>query len=252
MNLRRAHLMSMFVLFVAIPTAQAQDSNGLGLPPTGSTIINFSATETRTVPQDLLVASLRIEIDDKNDPVAIQNKINEAMAKALELAKKESSFKISTGAYSVYKYDQQVNVKKNGETETISTWRGSQTIDIESKDATKLLEATGKIQGMGFAMNNLAYTLSPEAQEKTRDELLVLALKKLKDKANIVAKTLGKSQVELVDVNVDTGGPVMPMYKTMMARADMAMASAPEMAPANAEAGETSVSLTVSSRALIK
>lgn len=232
--------------------ASAQDS-GLALPPEGTTIINFSATEKRTMPQDLLIASLRIDVDDKTSPATVQKKINEAMTKALTLAKKESEFKVSTGAYSVYKYEQQVIVnQKTGEVKQEPTWRGSQTIDIESKDSTKLLDTVGKIQEMGFAMNNLAYTLSPEVVEKVRDELMVAALKKLNAKADIVAKTLGKSKAELVDVNVDTGGPIMPMYKTMMARGEMAMDAAAPMAPPVASAGETDVSLTVSARALIK
>ncbi len=251
MSLRLLALSLLAIGFTA-QHAMAGD-NGLNLPPEGTTIINLSATEKRTLPQDLLVASLRIEVDDKKDAGVVQKKINEAMTKALELAKKESEFKVSTGAYSVYKYDNHVVVNKTtGETKVESVWRGSQTIEIESKESTKLLDVVGKIQGLGFAMNNLAYTLSPEVMEKTRDELLVSALKKLTAKAEIVAKTLGKSKADLVDVNVDTGGPVMPMYKNMMARAEVAMdAGAPMPAPV-AEAGESDVSLTVSARALIK
>lgn len=242
----------MLILPVMTLPVAAQDS-GLNLPPEGTTIINLSATEKRTMPQDLLIASLRIEIDDRNDAAAVQTKINEAMTKALDLAKKEKSFKVSTGAYSVYKYDENVIVnQKTGEHETRSTWRGSQTIDIESKEAAKLLDVVGKIQGMGFAMNNLAYTLSPDVAEKARDELMVAALKKLSAKAELIAKTLGKSKADLVDVNVDAGGPVVPMYKTMMARAEMAGAPADAMAAPVADAGETDVSLTVSARALIK
>lgn len=251
-SIRSLLALSMLTLPLVTNAAMAQDS-GLNLPPEGTTIINLSATEKRTMPQDLLIASLRIEIDDANDPAAVQKKINEAMTKALDLAKKEKSFKVSTGAYSVYKYDESVIVdKKTGETGIRSTWRGSQTIDIESKDSTKLLDAVGKIQGMGFAMNNLAYTLSPDVAEGVRDELMVAALKKLSAKAELIAKTLGKSKADLVDVNVDTGGPIMPMYKTMSARAEMAPMAADAMAAPVADAGETDVSLTVSARALIK
>ncbi len=232
--------------------AHAQDGNGLNLPPSGTTIINLSATEKRTLPQDLLVASLRIEAEDKTDPAVVQKKINDAMTKALDLAKKESAFKISTGSYSVYKNEYHVVVNKTtGAHEQRSKWQGSQSIEIQSKDSTKLLEVVGKIQAMGFAMNNLAYTLSPELMEKTRDELLVNALKKLVAKADIVAKTLGKSKADLVNVNVDSGGPIMPMYKNMMARAEVAMMADAMPAPV-AEAGETDVQLTVSARALIK
>lgn len=252
MSLRSVLALGFLTLPLLSTSAQAQNSDGLALPPEGSTIINFSASERRTMPQDLLMASLRIEVDDKNDPTAVQKKINEAMKKALDVTKGESAFKVSTGAYSVYKYDNPIIVnRQTGEQKLEPVWRGSQTIDIESKNSAKLLEAVGKIQNMGFAMNNLAYTLSQDVMEKTRDELMVEALKKLQAKAKIVAQTLGKSSVELVDVNVDTGGPVMPMYKTMMARGEMAMA-ADAAPPPVAEAGETDVTLTVSARALIK
>ncbi len=252
MSLRKFLALSMLTLPTLGSAAMAQDATGLALPPDGSTIINFSATERRTMPQDLLMASLRIEIDDKSDPVKVQKKINEAMTKALEMTKGVKDFKVSTGAYSVYKYDNPIIVNaQTGEQKSDPVWRGTQTIDIESKNAAKLLDVVGKIQGMGFAMNNLAYTLSQDVMEATRDELMVEALKKLQAKAAIVAKTLGKSKVELVDVNVDTGGPVVPMYKAMMGRAEGAMAMDAMAAPV-AQAGESDVSLTVSARALIK
>ena len=248
-SLRTLLAISMLSLPLAAP-AMAQD-NGLALPPEGTTIINFSATENRDVSQDLLMASLRMELDE-GTPVEIQKKINEAMKKALDVAKKESAFKVSTGAYSVYKYEKPIEVDpKTGVQKTEAIWRGSQEITIESKDSTKLLDTVGKIQELGFAMNNLAYTISPEVADKVRDELMVEALKKLVAKADIVAKTLGKSKAELVDVNVDAGGPVMPMYKTMMARGE-AMAMDAGMPAPVAEAGETDLSLTVSARALIK
>ena len=248
-SLRTLLTLSLLILPLAAAPAMAQD--GLNLPPEGTTIVNFSSTEKRTVPQDLLMASLRIEVDE-GDAKTIQTKINEAMKKALELAKKESAFKVSTGAYSVYKYDKPIVINaKTGEQKTEPVWRGSQEINIESKDSTKLLDTVGKIQELGFAMNNLAYTVSPEVADKVRDELMVEALKKLSAKAEVVAKALGKSKAELVDVNVDSGGPVMPMYKTMMARGE-AMAMDAAMPAPVAEAGETDLSLTVSARALIK
>jgi len=234
-----------------LPTVARADDNGLNLPPAGETIINFSATETRTVPQDLLMASLRIEVEDAT-PVEIQKKINDAMTKALELAKKEPELKVSTDAYMVNKYQEPVETdSKTGQQKYKNVWKGSQSINIESKNSAKLLDVTGKIQGMGFAMNNLSYTVAPDTVEKVRDDLLVAALKKLQNKAQVVAKTLGKNNVDLADVNVDTGGPVMPMYKGVMMRAEAMSADAAMPAPV-AAAGETDISLTVSARALIK
>lgn len=254
MTLHRTLLSLSLICAALLPSGTTfADEDGLNLPPEGTTIINLSATEKRTLPQDLLIASLRIEAEDKSSPTTVQKKINEAMTKALDLAKKEGAFKVSTGAYSVYKNEYVIVTNpKTGEQRTEKKWMGSQSIEIQSKDSTKLLEAVGKIQEMGFAMNNLAYTLSPELMDKTRDELLTAALKKLISKAEIVAKTLGKSKADLVDVNVDTGGPDVPMYKNMMARAEVAMVADAAMPAPVAEAGESDVQLSVSARALIK
>lgn len=230
--------------------AKAED-NALALPPTGHVLINLSATETRSLAQDQLMASLRIEKDDKT-PEAVQNAVNTAMTAALELAKKETTVKVSTGGYYVYKNDEPIIDPKTGNHngKFKSTWRASQTIDLVSKDAAKMLDLTGKIQGAGFVMNNLTYMLSPERAEAVRDEMMVLALKKLQAKAKIAADALGKSGYDLTDVNLDMGGAApSPMY-AVRSMAKMEMAA--DMAAPVADAGETSVSLTVSARALLK
>ena len=99
-------------------------------------------------------------------------------------------------------------------------------------------------------MSGLNYTLSPEKAEEVRDDLMVKALEKLKTKAALIAKTLGKSGYDLTDVNIDGSSPVMPMYKA--ARMEMAMSADAGMAAPVAEAGETDVSLSVSARVLLK
>jgi predicted secreted protein len=253
MTQRRIFMLVLTALCFIAPlnVAKAQNNNGLNLPPEGQTLINLSVTETRSVPQDLLIASLRIEIEDET-PMAIQKKINEAMTQALDLAKPNKDIKTSTGSYSVYKNEIPIRVNPTtGVQEYKTTWRGSQTITMESKKSDALLDLTGKIQGLGFAMNDLSYTISPATLENVRDELVVEALKKLQSRAGVIAKTLGKANYDLIDVNVDTGGQIMPMMKTMVARAEVAMDSAAMPAPV-AQAGESEVSLSVSARALIK
>jgi predicted secreted protein len=215
--------------------------DGLNLPPEGHTLLNLSASEQMTLPQDLLMASLRIEAKSA-DSSKVQNDINTAMEKALAMGKKVDGVKVSTGGYHVYEQYVDKNVK---------VWQGQQTIQLESKDSAALLKLAGEIQKAGFLMNGLNYTLSPEKAESVRDELMVKALKKLQDKAAMIAKALGKSGYDLTDVNVDGASPMpMPMYKT--ARMEMAMASDAGMAAPVAEAGETDVSLSVSARVLLK
>lgn len=238
------------ILMMLTGFAHAQDSDGLRLPPPGTTILNLSATETQKVPQDLLVASLRIEVDN-DDLSAVQSKINMAMQVALDLAKNEKEIKATTGAYSVWPYDIRPYEEQQKGGEAKNRWRGQQTIELQSLNSESLLKVVGQIQEKGFAMNNLSYTLSPEKYESVQDALLEKALQKLTTKAELAAKALKKSSVEMVDVNLSSSGPVYPM---MYARAEMAMdAGMAKSAPAPiAQAGESDVSLTVSARAILK
>lgn len=240
----------LFAAFLMLPVAaQAQEDVKLVKP--GETIISLNATEQMQIQQDVLQGSLRIEIDGKT-PKEVQDKINKAMAAALEAAKPVTTVKASTGQYYVYSYDP--NPQPPGQNQRDAkarlVWKGSQTIDLNSKDAAALLELAGKIQEAGFAMNGLNYTLSPEQQEAHKDTLMVAALSKLQKRAEIAAKALGKSGYDIVELNVDNAGPVMPMpvmYKS--ARMEMA---ADAMAAPVAQSGEQTVSLNVNARILLK
>lgn len=241
----------MLAVFTATP-ALADERSDLGLPPAGHTLVNLNATESKTLKQDLLVATLRMEVKDK-EAGTVQRKINDTMGKALAAAKKHDTLKIETGSYSLYEYHEPIIDPKNGEvTNHDKQWRGSQSITIKSTDSESVLKAAGELQDLGLVMSNLQYTLAPETMEKERDALLVSALKKLQDKAGVIAKALGKSGYDLADVNVDGGAP-MPVYYARAAKMEMAMAaSADAMPPPIAEAGESTVSLSVTARVLLK
>lgn len=227
-------------MFVTAP-AQAQD---IQLLPEGQTLVSLSVTERMQVPQDTLHASLRIEDEDK-DAKSLQNRINTLMDKAVKHAKSVRDVKTSTGYYSVYQYN-----ASNSNREDMK-WRGSQTIDLEGKNAESLLELAGDIQEMGFAMNNLHYSLSTEKADDVRDSMMEAALTRAKTKANRAAKALGKSDVDIAMVNVDAeSGFVQPVR--MKARGMMAMAESADMAAPTAEAGESEVTLTVTVHAVAK
>lgn len=239
------------LVFTSMPVS-AQESDGLKLPPPGTTVLNLSATETQKVPQDLLVGSLRIQVDG-DDLAEVQGKVNMAMQDGLALARKEADVKVTTGGYSVYPYDPTPR-KPDGQPDPDKLperWRAQQTIELQSLKPDVLLKLVGELQGKGFAMNNLGYTLSPEKYESVQDDLLVKALAKLEGKAALAAKSLKKENYEMLDVHLNSGGPV---YPAMYARAEMAMDAgmAKSMPAPVVAAGETDVSLNVSARVLLK
>lgn len=226
-------------MLVSAP-ANAQDFQ---LLPEGQTLVSLSVTERMQVPQDTLRASLRIESEDTNAK-ALQNRINTAMDKAVKEAKSVSAVKTSTGHYSVYQYNTSQGSREN------MKWRGSQTIDLEGKDAEALLTLAGEIQDMGFAMNNLSYSLSTEKADEVRDSMMETALTRAQEKASRAAKALGKTSTDIAMVNVDAEtGFAQPVM--MMKARGMAMESDAMAAP-TAEAGESEVTLTVTVHAVVK
>lgn len=210
--------------------------------PDGQVILNISATERIEVEQDLLVATLSY-VALNHDPRALQNEINTVMAAALKKAKKVESVKVNTGAYQVYEqHDQRTKEKK---------WRGNQSLTLKSKNADDLLELTGKLQEMKLTMNGLSYMLAPETAIKIQDNLMEAALKQLQTRANRAAKALGKSTAELREVNTQgTSGGHRP--RKTYARGMAMMESDMAMTAPVAASGETTITLTVSARALLK
>ncbi len=249
-------LISAMTLVILISQAHAQEGSksALDLPP-GQTLVNLSASERVEVQQDLLVASLQYQAENKNARI-LQNDINTLMKKVVDKAKTYKDVKISTQQYYVYPYEPlPAPVPMDGRLQKKiekpeKTWRGSQGLMLESKNADDLLELTGMLQDMGLTMSGLSYTVSTELMETTHDALMEKALMKLKTKAGRAARALGKSQTELIEVNIDSGGyypQPMPMMKTMAMGTTMEAMAAPVAEPESSD-----INLTVSARALLK
>ena len=238
MKLLTTPVLALCVAIFALPVS-AQDIN---LLPEGQTLITLSVTERVSVEQDTLIATLRIERQNRNAQT-LQREINAAMEEALNESESVTSVKVSTGYYSVY----QINTAPQGGRPD-QVWQGSQSITLEGKDAQSLLELAGEIQGMGFVMNNLSYTLSTERADEVRDGLMESAISRARANAERAAAAMGKTEVDIATLDIDAAlGYSQPV---MMARG-MAMDSMEKASPV-AEAGESEVSLTVRIQAVAK
>ena len=238
MKLLTTPVLALCVAIFALPVS-AQDIN---LLPEGQTLITLSVTERVSVEQDTLIATLRIERQNRNAQT-LQREINAAMEEALNESESVTSVKVSTGYYSVY----QTNTAPQGGRPD-QVWQGSQSITLEGKDAQSLLELAGEIQDMGFVMNNLTYTLSTERADEVRDGLMESAISRARANAERAAAAMGKTEVDIATLDIDAAlGYSQPV---MMARG-MAMDSMEKASPVG-EAGESEVSLTVRIQAVAK
>ncbi len=240
--------------FVLPAPAQAQDRGDNTFPQVApdQTLITLSATENTKLKQDTLTASLKYELEG-GSANEIQDKINKAMAQAVELARGINGATVSTGSYYVYMYDRAdtVDPRTGQPMSSKKMWRGSQSLSIEGKDATAILQSVGKIQELGLTMDGLNYNLSPEAADSVRDDLMTKALAKIRTRADIAAKALGKSSAEIQQVTIDGAYQPSPSPRMYM-KAEMAMAADAGVAAPVAEAGESDISLTVTARVLLK
>jgi len=242
----RALLLSTMAAATLLPfsAAKADQEDPILTLPDGQVILNINATVSEEVEQDLLVATLQYSAEN-TDATKLQNEINEAMQKALARAKKEDKeiVKINTGSYNVYeRTDSRTKEKK---------WYGQQTITFKSKDSEKVLKLTGDLQSMGLKMTGLNYTLDPKTAVKIQDDLMEVAIKELTTRANRVAKALGKSSAEIRELNTQSNS-YAKQPRSYARGAEMQMMSADSMAAPVAEAGEDTISMTVSGRAIIK
>jgi len=208
--------------------------------PAGQVLINISATVSEEVKQDLLVATLQYNAENR-EASKVQNEINTAMKKALDLAQKQSDIKVTTGSYNVYER----RVPKTDE----KVWYGQQTITIKSKKSDVILDVAGKMQDLGLKMNGLNYMVDPKDSVAIKDVLMEKALQELSARANRAAKALGKSGSDIREVNIQSSGSPRPYAVRSYAKMEMASDS---MAAPVAAAGESTISMTVSGRAILK
>jgi uncharacterized protein YggE len=227
-------------------SALAQDT---APPPKSETTLLFSVTEQVEVEQDILVASLRFEKEAKTSK-EVQKTINEKMTSALEHIKKIPSLKVETGQYYVspqYRYATTQDTSQ----QILDKWQGSQTLTIQSDAPEDVLQASASLQEMGFAMNHLGYQLSPKKYEEARDGLMEKTLISLTTRAKRIGKTLDKPTVDLVEVTISDSYPNPPPHYALGASAMISKSSDSVPTP-SAEAGETTVSLTVNAKAVIR
>jgi predicted secreted protein len=228
------------------PVLQAQNQLSLGELQAGQLALNLSVTEQQQVEQDTLNAYLVFGVQGR-DKTALQNEVNAAMSKALDLLRAYPAINARTSHYQVYV------VQSGRPTRTDVSdpvFRAQQGVNLEGTDSATLLDLTGQLQEAGFALNGLHYSLSADAHERVAGELLAVALTKLQVRADGAAITLGKKRADLVEVSMD-GSPNFMQMRQRGGMETMAMAADAAFSAPVAEPGETTISVSVSARAVL-
>ncbi len=220
----------LFAMVLAILAAfPATAEEGRDIPP-GVTVVHMSEQELRQVEPDMLRATLRIE-ESGYSAADIQARINHAMQRAVDAAKKHEDVMVKTGSYHVYQDHRS------------DQWNGQQTLILESKVAPVVLKLAGDFQkNYGFVTSGLNYFISPQLQAELHDEMTMAALGRIQARAEQIAETLKMKDVHIAEVDLSGGGGSNYSPPRMM-RAEMAaMDSA---AKPVAERGEETMTVSI-------
>lgn len=236
--------LAFIVLAVTSAGALAQNEFSLGTRQPGQILLNISATEQRDVDQDTLNASLQYSAQGR-DRTALQDEVNTAMRKALDILEEASDVEYFTTQYQVYVIDAGRPSRSDVEN---PVWRAQQEVALTSLDSDALLEVMGQLQSAGLVVTSQYYSLSTGRYEEVASGLMQAALAKLQSRANEAAAGLGKSAAELVEVSLD-GSPNFA-YREQFAGVAYRTADAAVATPV-AEPGKTQVTMTVSARAVL-
>ncbi len=196
------------------------------------TRLNLGETASRDLADDRYVATLQGQ-GEGADAAAAQAALNRQMREALAAVADVDGLEATTESYWVQ--------AREREDETV-VWIARQSLRLETADRELLLDHVSPLQALGLSTQLLGSRLSAAGHASVRDELTAEALTALRDRAMMVAATLGLRFDGFAEVSLDGMRPMpMPRAAMMEARAD---------APVMTE-GSSTVSVTVSATALM-
>jgi predicted secreted protein len=182
-------------------------------------LAEFQAEASREVQNDLLNATLYVELNDAN-AAALANAINGRVNEALRIAKEYKSVRVRSGDNRTYPVYSKGNV--------LQGWRGRGEIRIEAKDFEAASALIGKLQA-SMQLANISFTVSPETRRAVEDQLTVEAVGAFKARAEVLRGALGGKGYKLVRLSM-AGGYQPGPRPFAMARAPAAEAvTAPDL-----------------------
>ncbi len=158
--------------------------------------VTFQSIAAREVPNDLLVARMSIEINDKQ-PAPIARKMTSVLNAALKTAEAYPAVKAANG-------DQNTEAVYNRKNQLIG-YRGHAELRLESRDFVAASQLIAKLQKT-MQLAGMDFSVAPETRRQTEDALLAEAENDYKKNAQAVSVLLNGSGYKLVNQVVNQGG----------------------------------------------
>lgn len=209
-------------------------------PPVPENVVQLSASSSVEVQQDLIAITLGTTRDG-TDAAGVQAQLKAALDAALTEARRSAQpgqLEVRTGNFNL-----RPRYAKDGK---INGWVGTTELVLEGRDIARIGTVAGKIQTL--TLSGVAFNLSREQRSKVEAEAQAAAIAQFRAKAGEVSKQFGFGGYTLREVSLNATDPVSPHPKFMV----MAARSEAADAPVPAEAGKSTVTVTVSGSVQLK
>lgn len=164
--------------------------------------VDFQVEAGREVANDWLVASMSVEVQDKQ-PARVAQQINTALNDALQKASAFSAVKTSSGnqhTYPVY-----------GKNNQLDAWRGRGEIRLESRDFKAAGELIMQLQST-LQLGGVQFAIAPDTRVQTENALIAEAIKNFQTRAEAIRTAMGAKSYKVVHFSINSGGmPPRPM-----------------------------------------
>ena len=220
---------ALLAAFVALPAAAQRAP---GEERTRYNTVELQAESQREVANDLLTATLYVEINDM-DAAKLAAQLNTRANEALATAKDYKSVRTRSGGNQTFPvYDRN---------QRLTGWRGRAEIRIESRDFQAASALIGQLQA-GMQLGGVNFGVSPEARKRAQDELITEAIAAFRARGDIVRTALGGRSYKIGRIAINAGGG-FPQPRQVFAARGMSAEAVP--AP-QLEGGVSQITVNVS------
>lgn len=198
--------------------------------------MTLQAAASAEIKQDTVHMTLSVEVE-ASDQTTAGKKLASAVDDVVKRARGAKNITASTGGYQVWP-----NTNSKGK---IIGWRGQGQIILESQD----FDATGALAaklGDKTSISGVSFSLSRQAQEAEERKLLSQAAQAFKERALAAANAFGFSGYQLSRIDVGGRGEITPASQRMAVMSAAAAKDSLRFTNVPLEAGETTVSMSIS------
>jgi uncharacterized protein len=207
---------------------------------TKGSVVMVSGTGEVTADNDQAKATFFIEEQDP-DKTAAASRVNQKMKTGIDIIKKaDPEGKLATRGYYTYPvYSDSPNKAR-----TIIAWRIGQYLDLTTNNLQQLPTTVAAAQKV-LALNGISFGLSEQAMQRLETARLDAAYKNMQERAQIIAKAMGRNIQDASIETLDVDGVGAPRPEPRMFAAVPMMVKENSVPETSFEAGESTLTAKI-------